>query len=149
MAINFLPKGTDAEITEIESRLVQRKPVEAKLVVGDSDVSKATQQSPATAVEKAMQGYESAVKIHLVNVANEASTLQSFYGSYRFKQDKYVYQEALRHDLDKATAAILQMRKHVPARQPSDERLMDEVNKRSGIERETLLKFKSLANEDF
>ncbi|KAF9196269.1 hypothetical protein BGZ49_002869, partial [Haplosporangium sp. Z 27] len=135
-------------------------PVEAKLVVGDSDVSMEgdsaiTSNSQGTitpfikAAEKAMQDYESAVKIHLVNVVNEASTLRSFYGSYRFKQDKYEYREALQHNLVKATTVILQMRKHVPDRQPSDERLMDEVNKRSGIERETLLKSKSLTNEDF
>ncbi|KAF9109300.1 hypothetical protein BGX27_007771 [Mortierella sp. AM989] len=180
----------DAGITEIEGRLVQRKPVEAKLVVGDSDVSMEGDSgitsnsqdtiTPSTkAVEKAIQDYESAVKVHLVNVANEASTLRSFYDGARFKQDKYDYREALRHDLDKATTAILRMRKHVPDQQPSDEdlekvlyqldedidcsmavvnglpnvkeynwasylRLMDEVNKLSGIERETLLKSKSL-----
>ena len=180
----------DAGITEIEGRLVQRKPVEAKLVVGDSDVSMEgnsgmTSNSQDTitpftkAVEKAMQDYESAVKVHLVNVAKEASTLRSFYGCARFKQDKYDYREALRHDLDMATTAILRMRKHVPDQQPSDEdlekvlyqldedinssmaffdglpnakeydwapylRLMDEVNKRPEIEREMLLKSKSL-----
>ncbi|KAF9177953.1 hypothetical protein BGZ51_008235, partial [Haplosporangium sp. Z 767] len=179
----------DAGITEIEGRLVQRKPVEAKLVVGDSDVTMegdsgiiSNSQDTITpfteAVEKAMQDCESAIEVHLVNVANEASILRSFYGSARFKQDKYDYREALRHDLDKATTAILRMRKHVPDRQPSDEdlekvlfqldedikssmavvnglpnvkeydwapylRLMDEVNRRSEIERETLLKSKS------
>ncbi|KAF8910782.1 hypothetical protein BGZ58_005905, partial [Dissophora ornata] len=122
----------DAGITEIEGRLVQRKPFEAKLVDGDSDVtmegnSGITGIDAVTpfpkAVEKAMQDYESAIKVHLVNAANEASILRAFYGSARFKQDKYDYREALRHDLDKATTAILQMRKHVPDRQPSDEDL--------------------------
>ncbi|KAF9401727.1 hypothetical protein BGZ76_007495, partial [Entomortierella beljakovae] len=75
------------------------------------------------ALEKAIQDYESAVTAHLVNVTNEASTLRSFYGSVRFKQDKYDYKEAMRHDLDKATTAILQLRKHVPDQQPSDEDL--------------------------
>ena len=126
----------DAGITEIEDRLVQQKPVEAKLVVGDSDVimeggsgiasnSQDTITPITKAMEKAIQDYESAVKVHLVNVAKKASTLRSFYGGARFKQDKYDYREALRHDLDKATTAILQMRKHVPDRQLSDKNLAD------------------------
>ncbi|KAI7816504.1 hypothetical protein BC939DRAFT_468965 [Gamsiella multidivaricata] len=95
---------------------------------GDSGITSNSQDTitPITkAVEKAMQDYESAVKVHLVNVAKKASTLRSFYGGARFKQDKYDYREALRHDLDKATTAILQMRKHVPDRQLSDKDLAD------------------------
>ncbi|KAG0007574.1 hypothetical protein BGZ80_004494 [Entomortierella chlamydospora] len=125
---------TEAGITEIEDRLVQRQSVEAKLGVDDSDVvmegdsgipssSQYAVESFATSVEEAIRNYESAVKAHLVNVASEASTLRSFYGSTRFKQDKYDYREAQRHDLDKAAAAILRMWKHVPDRQPSDEEL--------------------------
>ncbi|KAI7819791.1 hypothetical protein BC939DRAFT_459224 [Gamsiella multidivaricata] len=95
---------------------------------GDSVITSNSQDTitPITkAVEKAMQDYESAVKVHLVNVAKKASTLRSFYGGARFKQDKYDYREALRHDLDKATTAILQIRKHVPERQLSDKDLAD------------------------
>ncbi|KAF9993398.1 hypothetical protein BGZ79_001945, partial [Entomortierella chlamydospora] len=125
---------TEAGITEIEDRLVQRQSVEAKLGVDDSDVvmegdsgipssSQYAVESFAASVEEAIRNYESAVKAHLVNVASEASTLRSFYGSTRFKQDKYDYREAQRHDLDKAAAAILRMWKHVPDRQPSDEEL--------------------------
>ncbi|KAG0312802.1 hypothetical protein BGZ99_009260, partial [Dissophora globulifera] len=77
------------------------------------------------AVEKAIQDYESAVKDHIVNVAKEASTLRSFYGGARFKQDKYDYRQALRHDLDRATTAILRMRKHVLDRQLSDKDIED------------------------
>lgn len=179
-----------AGITEIESRLEQQKLVEVKLVAGDLDVAMegnsgitSNSQDDMTlfpaALEKAAQDYESYVRAHLVNVAKEASTLRSFYGSARFKQDRFDYREALRHDLDKATTAILRMRKYVPDRQPTDEdlqkvlhqldediessmvvvdglpnvkkydwtpylRVMDEVNKRSGLERETLLKSKSV-----
>ncbi|KAF9583445.1 hypothetical protein BGW38_009443 [Lunasporangiospora selenospora] len=73
------------------------------------------------AIEDAMLDYESAVKAHLVNVANKASILQSFYSSTRFKQDKYDYREALRHDLDVATTVILRMRKHISDQKPSGE----------------------------
>lgn len=132
----------DAGITEIEDRLMQRQSIVAKLGVdgldiameGDSGINSKSQGAVepfATAVEEAVHSYESAVKAHLFNVASEASTLRSFYGSTRFKQDKYDYREALRHDLDKATAAILRMRKYVPDRRPSDddlEKVLDYVD---------------------
>ncbi|KAF9926429.1 hypothetical protein FBU30_003994 [Linnemannia zychae] len=120
----------DAGITEIESRLVQRKLVEAKLLLGDLDVtmesdsgiiSKSADTITLLVTEKAMEDYESAVRDDLINQAKDASILRSFYGSIRFKQDLYGYREAQRHDLDKVTTAIQQMRKHVPEKQPSKE----------------------------
>ncbi|KAI1315230.1 hypothetical protein EDD11_001062 [Mortierella claussenii] len=163
---------TEGDNFAVLRTLQERKPVEAKLGVGDSDVtmegdSGITSNSQDT-MEKAMKDCESVVNAHLVNAANEASILRSFYSSTRFKQDRYDYREVLRYDLDKATTTILKMHNRSPDRQPSDEdletsmavvegmpnvkkydwapykRLVDEVTELSGIERETLLKCKSV-----
>ncbi|KAF8948831.1 hypothetical protein BGZ46_005291, partial [Entomortierella lignicola] len=118
----------DAEITEIESRLLQRKPVEVGLsngdlevtIEGDLEITSNSHDATMPPFIKAIQEYESNLNAQLINVTKDASILQSFYGSSKFKKDKYDFQQALRHDIDKATNAILKMRKHVPDLQPSD-----------------------------
>lgn len=117
-------------ITKIESKLVGQKPIEAKLAVGEFDVTMegglgitGISYDGTMVFTKAVEDYESSFKAYVINVTSEASTLRSFYGGATFKQDKYKYRETLRHDLDKATTAILQMRNCVPDKQPSDEDL--------------------------
>ncbi|KAF9913591.1 hypothetical protein FBU30_003237, partial [Linnemannia zychae] len=110
----------EAGITEIESRLVQRKSVEISLAVdAESQIIDNNTVALSRAVRAATHDYEANLEDHLANVAKESSVLRSYYGSTKFKQDKFDYREALRHDLDKATTAVLRMRNHVPSRQPT------------------------------
>lgn len=72
-----------------------------------------------TAMVQAVQEFGSMVRTHIVSQAKESPILQRYYGSVKFKRDKHDYREAIRHDLDKATTAILKMRHYVPDRQPT------------------------------
>lgn len=72
-----------------------------------------------TAMVQAVQEFDSMVRTHIVSQAKESPILRRYYGSVKFKRDKHDYREAIRHDLDKATTAILKMRHYVPDRQPT------------------------------
>ncbi|GJJ77078.1 hypothetical protein EMPS_09437 [Entomortierella parvispora] len=136
-------------IPDIEARLVALKPVEARLVLvkptdvkttdpnnldqGMKDVPVAASvkkdtDSLNTAMKAAVHEYEETVKAHIISQAKESSALRNFYGTKKFKRDKYDYREAIRHDLDKSSTAILNMRHCVPHPQATDADLLSIIS---------------------
>lgn len=104
-----------AGIPEIEARLVPLKPVEVK-------------EGQFTMNGIAAHGM--ALLEHICSDAKESPLLRDFYGGETFKKNKYDYRQAIRHDLDKATTAVLKMRHLVPDRHPSEanlERIQNEL----------------------
>jgi hypothetical protein len=126
-------------ILDVEARLVPLKRVEIKVIFQQDqeqamgDVSgdmgggefkhDAGTETLAQAMDKAVRDHKSNVESYIISQARESSALRAYYGRDTFKRDKYNYREAIRHDLDKATTAVLDMRKCVPDRQPTDEDL--------------------------
>ncbi|GJJ77490.1 hypothetical protein EMPS_09849 [Entomortierella parvispora] len=94
----------------------------------DSSQTEMGMMTLTAAMIQAAQEFESAVKTHIVSQAKESPTLRSYYGSVKFKKDKYDYHEAIRHDLDSATTAVLKMRHFVPDRQPTADDLQKIIN---------------------
>ncbi|GJJ77959.1 hypothetical protein EMPS_10318 [Entomortierella parvispora] len=96
---------------------------------GDESSQRETGMMTLTAAMiQAAQEFESAVKTHIVSQAKESPILRSYYGSVEFKKDRYHYREAIRHDLDSATTAVLKMRHFVPDRQPTADDLRRIIN---------------------
>ena len=131
----------DAGIPAVEAGLVPLKLVEVKYndqseqdqVMEDVSGQLGNDQSGqddepgnlTQAMDKAAEEYKSSVMAHIVSEGKASSVLRNFYGGTRFKKDTHDYREAIRHDLDKATTAVLNMRKFVPDRQPTKDDFLD------------------------
>lgn len=109
----------EAGIPDVEAGLVPLKSVEVQHV--DTEIPSAQlnhgqseQQTLTLAMDKAAEEHLSSVIEYATSQARASTILREYYGSVRFKKDTFDYKEAARHDLDRATTAILDLRSTVP-----------------------------------